>query len=409
MLLALTAVVGLVACGSVLAIAEAAVGRMTRMRAAALRHAGRGNAALLEEIESDPATYLNALALAELLAQNGAAIVVALVSAAYFESGWAVAVTVGMFTMVYFVVVEAMARTYGILRSDQAALWAAPIVWTLGRGLRLPVRFLVGIPKLLLPTGREPALSRDDLRVIAEVGHAEGVFAADEKDMIHSIYTFGQRVAREIMVPRPDIVAIDLDQCSLHDAHTLIVAHGFTRMPAYRDNLDHAVGIVHAKDVLQAVLTEGTAPRLDDILRRVHFVPDTKRCADILHEMQRERFHMALVTDEYGSVVGLIALENVVEELVGDIAEEHEAVTKDVERLGDGRWRVDASVALDDVTAYLGVELPSDQWNTVGGLMFGTLGRIPQVGEAATVAGHRFEAERVVGRRIMSVIVTRQA
>jgi CBS domain containing-hemolysin-like protein len=222
--------------------------------------------------------------------------------------------------------------------------------------------------------------------------------------MIHSVVHFGDLVVRQLMVPRPDIVAIDVES-SLAEAHAVIVRHGFTRLPAYRGHIDQTEGIVHARDVLGALLEGRPGIRLAELLRPAHFVPESKRAAELLREMQKERFHFAMVIDEYGAVSGVVTLENLLEELVGDIAEEHEPEERDVEPLGGGRYRVDASLGIHELSQLLGTELPVDRWNTVGGLMFGLLGAVPAQGQAVSLNGVRFTAEKVQGRRVTSILV----
>ena len=241
---------------------------------------------------------------------------------------------------------------------------------------------------------------------MAELGHAEGVIEQAEKEMIHSVFHFGDMLVREVMVPRPDIVAIEVGQ-SLREAHALAVQHGFTRLPAYQGDLDRTEGIVHGKDILAALLDGRHETRLAELLRPAHFVPESKRAAELLREMQSEKFHLTMVADEYGSVSGLVTLENLLEELVGDIAEEHEREVLDLEPLGDGRYRVDASVTVYELNQLLGTDLPHDRWNTVGGLMFGLLGTIPAQGQTIRSEGLQFTAEKVQGRRVTTVLVTR--
>lgn len=399
-------VVGLVVLGSALAVAETSISRMSRVRAAALVHDGRRNAKLLETIERDPAPFLNAVYLAVVIVQNGSAVLVAMLAEQWFED-LGITVACLVFTLAYFVVVEAMAKTFGIQHSDRAALVVAPAVWALGRALALPTRALIGLANVLLPgkgLAHGPFFAEEEIRSMADVGHEEGVIEESQKEMIHSVFHFGDRVVRELMVPRPDVVAIDLS-ASVHEAHALAVEKGFTRIPAYRGTLDQTEGIVHAKDLLAALLEERPPTHLTSLMRPVHFVPGSKRAADLLHEMQKERFHAAMVSDEYGTVVGMVTLENLIEELVGDIAEEHELETPDVAPLGDGAYRLDASVTVTELNELLGTAFPDDRWNTVGGLMFGMLGTIPREGQDVTIEGYRFTAERVHGRRVTTVRV----
>jgi CBS domain containing-hemolysin-like protein len=253
-----------------------------------------------------------------------------------------------------------------------------------------------------------PFVSRQDIRSMAEVGHEQGSIHETERKLIHSVFEFGDTVVRQIMVPRPDIVAVEVTS-SLSAALDTIVEHDFSRLPVYRGDLDHVEGILYAKDVLKTLHHGGTSVAVADLMRPPHFIPQSKKVADLLREMQREKSHMAIVVDEYGTTSGLVTLEDVLEELVGAIADEHDVdEPDDVEPLGDGRWRVDASLPISDLNELLGTDLPRDRWNTVGGLMFGVLGTVPTEGESVIQEGHRFTAEKVHGRRVDKVLVNRE-
>jgi len=400
-------VAALVVLGAVLAMAEASISRMTRVRAAALKEGGRRNAALLEAIELDPAPYLNSIYLAVTLAQNGSAILVARIASWYFDDLGITLLSVA-FTLGYFIVVEAMAKTFGILHSDRAALAIAPVVWVLGRILALPTRALIGIANILLPgkgLKQGPFVSQQDIRSMAQVGHEEGVIEETEKEMIHSIFAFGDTLVREVMVPRPDIVAVEAHQ-TVDDAMDVVLNNKFSRLPVYRGDLDHVVGVLHEKDILATLYAGQREKPVTELVRPAHFVPETSHAAALLRRMQREQFHMAMVVDEHGSTSGLVTLENLLEELVGNIADEHDVdEEKEIERLADGAYRVDASVSIRELNDLLGTDFPRERWNTVGGLMFGVLGTIPTQGESVSLEGWGFTAERVQGRRVTTVLV----
>jgi CBS domain containing-hemolysin-like protein len=400
-------VAALVVLGAVLAMAEASISRMTRVRAAALKEGGRRNAALLETIELEPAPYLNSIYLAVMLAQNGSAILVAQLASWYFDDLGILLLSVG-FTLAYFIVVEAMSKTFGILHSDRVALALAPVVWVLGRILAWPTRALIGIANVLLPgkgLKQGPFVSAQDIRSMAEVGHEEGVIEETEKEMIHSIFAFGDTLVREVMVPRPDIVAVEAHQ-TVDDAMDVVLNNKFSRQPVYRGDLDHVVGVLHEKDILATLYMGQREKPVTELVRPAHFVPETSRAAALLRRMQREQFHMAIVVDEHGSTSGLVTLENLLEELVGNIADEHDVDEEmDIERLADGTYRVDASVSIRELNDLLGTDFPRERWNTVGGLMFGVLGTIPTQGESVSLEGWCFTAERVQGRRVTTVLV----
>jgi CBS domain containing-hemolysin-like protein len=398
----------LVLFGSLLAVAETSISRMSRVRAIALREEGRRNAALLEQIEADPARYLNSIYLAVMLAQNGSAILVAVLAQRSFGNLGITLISVG-FTLLYFVVVEAMSKTFGILHSDRAALAVAPLVWFLGRVLAYPTRALIGLANILLPgkglkTG--PFVSEEDIRSMAEVASEEEAIEEREKEMIHSIFEFGDTVVRDVMVPRPDIVAIDASR-SFNDVLDRVILHGYSRIPLYRENLDDIVGVVYAKDVLRQIHAGRHDGRLEDIARKPFFVPESKKVAELLRDMQKEKFHMAIVVDEFGSVAGLVTLEDLLEEIVGEIFDEYDREEPNIEPAGENRFRVNARLPVDELNELLDLDLPNSEWDTVGGLMMGVLGRLPEQGEQVEYDGLRFSAERVHGRRIAKVMVER--
>jgi len=400
----------LVILGSVLAIAEASLTRMSRVRALALVEEGRRNASILERLEADPPRYLNAVYLTVMLCQNGSAIIVAILAERSYGGLGVTLVSVG-FTLLYFVLVEAMSKTFGVLHSDRAALAVAPLVWFLGRLLAAPTRGLIVIANWLLPgkgLKQGPFVSEADLRSMAEVGSEEGSIEEGEKELIHSIFEFGDTIVREVMVPRPDIKAIESDK-TLRDVQAMVLQFGFSRIPVFQEDLDDVLGVVYAKDVLKALHQGKHDMPLRDVVRETHFVPESKKVADLLREMQREHFHIALVTDEYGSVVGLVTLEDLLEELVGEIADEYDTEEPELEQVGEHEYRVDGKMSIDEVNEILDVELPDEEWDTVGGLMLGLMGSIPEEGDEVAFQNLAFRAERVDGRRISKIRITRKS
>jgi CBS domain containing-hemolysin-like protein len=401
-------VVILVVLGSLLAMAEASLTRMTRVRALALEEDDRRNAATLARIEGDPPQYLNAIYLAVMLAQNGSAILVAILAQRSLGSVWITIISI-LFTLAYFVVVEAMSKTFAILHSDRVALALSPLVYWLSRILRFPTRLLIGLANVLLP-GRGlrqgPFVSEEEIRQMAEAGSEEGAIEEGEKELIHSIFEFGDTVVREVMTPEPDVVAIDAHR-SLDEVLDLVLRHGYSRIPVYRGERGEIVGIVYAKDVLRDLHAGRSDRTVGDVARKAFFVPESKKVADLLRDMQRDKFHLALVVDEYGGLAGLVTLEDLLEEIVGEIVDEYDREEPNVEPAGDGRFRVNARLPVDELNELVQVELPNEEWDTVGGLMMGILGRLPTQGESVEFEGLRFTAERVQGRRIAKVLVER--
>jgi CBS domain containing-hemolysin-like protein len=208
------------------------------------------------------------------------------------------------------------------------------------------------------------------------------------------------------MVPRPDIVAVEDDK-ALRDVQALVLTHGYSRVPVFHEELDEILGICYAKDVLKALHQGKQDSPLAEVVREAHFVPETKKIADLLREMQKEKFHIAIVTDEYGSVSGLVTLEDLLEELVGEITDEYDQEEAEITEVEPGVHRVSGKVSIDDVNERLRVELPDEEWDTVAGFVLDLFGKIPEAGEERDFQGLRFRAEEVQGRRIAKVLVTR--
>ena len=406
----ISVVVLLVLLGSVLAMAEASVSRMSRVRAMALREDGRRNAALLERIEEQPARYLNSIYLAVMFCQNGSAIMVAIIAERYTNNLGVTLISVG-FTLIYFVAVEAMSKTFAILHSDRVALSLAPLVVFLARILSAPTRLLIGLANVLLPgkgLKQGPFVSEEEIRSMADVGHEEGAIEEEEKELIHSIFEFGDTVVREVMIPRPDMIAVEAGT-KLKEVLTLMLKHGFSRVPVFEKSMDNIVGLVYAKDVMRR-LHNGKRTRkeltVEEIARPAMFVPESKKIAELLREMQRNKTHMAIVVDEYGDIAGLVTMEDLLEEIVGEIADEYDRGESLVEPVDDNTLRVDGKLPIDELEELVGAELPDEEWDTVGGLLAGVLGRLPKRGDEVTVGGVTFRVEKVKGRRIAKVLVT---
>jgi magnesium and cobalt exporter, CNNM family len=395
----------LVALGSVLAMAETSVSRMTRVQAMTLQDAGRRNAESLARIEENPASHLNAIYLCVMFVQNGSAIFVAVLAEQTFGGLWVTALSFA-FTIAYFVVVEAMSKTFGILHSASVALALAPWVLVLGRALSVPTRLLIGLANVLLPgkgLKEGPFVTPEEIRSMAEVGREEGTVGAQEREIIHALFELGDTRVRGVMVPRPDIVVVPATS-TLREVLDLMLESGHWRIPLYLDDPANLEGVVYGEDVLQHLGTDMTRAA-ESVMRQPYVVPETKRAAELLTEMQARRVHIALAVDEYGSTTGLVTLEDVLEELVGEIADEHERQEPKVEDLGDGTYRVSGGLSIGDLSDLLGVDLPENGADTVGGLVVGLLGSLPGGGETVRCVGVRFTVEEIQRRRIVSLRV----
>jgi putative hemolysin len=406
----IAAVVILTILGSVLAVAEASITRMSELRAIALKEQGRRNAALLERIQQEPARYLNSVYLMVMFAQNGSAILVAIIADRTLGNLGVTLLSIG-FTLIYFVVVEAMSKTFGVLHSDRAALSVAPIVYVLARIFSLPVRGLIGLANILLPgkgLKAGPFVSEAEIRQMAEAGHEAGTIEAEEKELIHSIFEFGDTLVREVMTPRPDMVVVQGD-ATLEEATELAVKHGYSRIPVHENEPDNIIGVLYTKDLFRPIRGHDQRVRsLKDVVREAYFVPETMKVSDLLREMQKRHVHMAIVADEYGDVAGLVTLEDVLEEIVGEITDEYDVVESHIQPVGLNGWRVQAKTPVWEFNEVVKASLPEGEaFDTIGGLVASTLAKIPEPGDEVAYDGFNFRVERVNRRRIGTVLVRR--
>ena len=400
------AIVALFLISGVLAMSETAFTRMSRVRALALEEEGRSRATRLARLLERPERTLNSLLLVILVCQLVSAnLIGVLLEQNLGTIGFVVGIVVEI--AVFFVFFEVVPKTFAIQHTDRAALLVAPILSFLTNfaPLRLLSRALIGLANIVLP-GRGikegPFVTEEEIRQMADVAADEEAIERDERKLIHSIFEFGDMVVREAMTPRTDMVAIDAD-ASIEDGITAAIEAGYSRLPAYEESTDNIIGLVFLKDLVTLARASKRNEPVRTALREAVFVPEQKRVAELLREMQTKQFHMAIVIDEYGGTSGLVTLEDLLEEIVGDIADEYDIEEPTVEHLPDGTLRVPGGTSIDDVSDELGVELPDTEWDTVGGLVFNLLGHVPEEGECVRFQGLEFRTERVKGRRIVSV------
>jgi CBS domain containing-hemolysin-like protein len=313
--------------------------------------------------------------------------------------------------LVVFVVAEAAPKTWAIQHPERAALLAARPVAALVdlAPLRLVSRALIGLTNIILPgkgLKQGPFISEEELLAMADVAAEADVIDVEERRLISSIIEFGDTIVREVMVPRPDMVTVDRD-FRVGDVMEVVLLNGYSRIPVAGEDVDDIVGIVYAKDLMRAERDERDEEEVGALARPARFVPETKLVSELLKEMQAEQFHMAIVVDEYGGTAGLVTLEDLIEELVGEIVDEYDVEDAQVEPLPGGDYRVSGSLSIDDANELLDIKLPEGEWDTVGGLLFSTLGRMAAVGDSVDVPGFRVRVDRVQGRRIMRVRLSR--
>ena len=406
----LAVVVVLFLASIVLALAEMAFARMSRVRAMALAEDGTRAASRLVAMLEHPERTINSLLLLILIGQMTSAYLLGIVLD-HVTGGFGAVLGLVVQLVLFFVVAEVIPKTYAIQHNDRAALQCSGFLWTVTNfpPLRWTTRALIGLANVILP-GRGlkdgPFVTEEDLRQMADVAAEEAAIELEVRELIHSIFEFGDTVAREIMVPRPDIVTIPHD-ATISSALDIALEHGYSRIPVVNiDHDDDVLGLIIAKDLMRAERNGNGAAALTELLRSVRFVPENKPVNRLMREMQAEKFHLALVADEYGALAGLITLEDCLEELVGEIIDEHDLEDDEVEHLSDGSFLVDGGMAIGDINELLGTTIPDDDFDTLGGFLFGTLEHVPEPGEWVVREGWRFAAKELEGRRIRQVLVT---
>ncbi len=408
-------VVALVALAVSLTTIEAALSAFSRARALELAHEQRPGAIRLLRLLDDAAHHLNALLVLRLLTETSTVVLTtAMVLDVLGPGQWSsVLAAIGLMFLVLFVVVGVGPRTIGRQHSESISLASSGVVLAMGRVLGPLPKLLIMIGNAITPGkgfSEGPFSSEAELREMVDLAEASRVIESGESKMIHSVFELGDTYVREVMVPRTDVVYIERTK-TLRQAMSLFLRSGFSRVPVVGEDLDDIVGFAYLKDISKRVFDRQaaqTTEHVDSMMRPVFHVPDSKPVDDLLREMQAQRRHIAVVVDEYGGTAGLVTIEDILEEIVGEITDEFDAAEESVEELADGSRRVPARFPVDDLDEIVGVSIDDDEVDSVGGLMAKYLGKVPIPGSTVEVSGLRFTAEEAKGRRnrIGTVLIT---
>jgi CBS domain containing-hemolysin-like protein len=408
----------LVVLAGVFSAADAALTTYSRARAEELVGERRAGAKRLVALLDDRARYLNTAILLRLLCETGAAVLLTLVVLRWYDgSRWPTILTaIGVMLVVSFVVIGVAPRTVGRQHADRVAPVAATI-------LTFATRVLGPIPQLLILVGNAitpgrgfrsgPFSTETELRELVDYAEASAVIESGEREMIHSVFEFGDTIAREVMVPRGDVIYIERSK-NLRQTLSLFLRSGFSRVPVIGENLDDIVGFAYLKDVVRRDFEDPDVEftqRVDEVMRPALYVPESKPVDALLSEMQASRQHIAVVVDEYGGTAGLVTIEDLLEEIVGEITDEYDAEQVETESLPDGSVRVSSRFPIDDLDDLFGFDVEEEDVDSVLGLMAKHLGRVPIPGSHVEAHGLRFVAEAAAGRRnkIESLLVSRLA
>jgi len=387
------------------AAAEAALYSFSKVRADRLVAEGRPGAAKLRRIVADPPRYLNTALFLRTVFEICAIVLVAVVVFGLFATTWEpIAIAAGIMIVVSYVFWGVAPRTLGRQHSDRVACAVA--------GSLVAVTTVLGpFPRLLIMIGNAltpgegfvdgPFSTEAELREMVDLAEASELIESGERAMIHSVFDLSDTIVKEVMVPRTDMVFIE-EHKTLRQAVSLSLRSGFSRIPVIRDGLDDVVGVLYLKDVIKRVFdipTAETSERVGSMMRPPVLCPDSKPVDELLREMQLKRVHLIVVVDEFGGTAGMATIEDILEEIVGEITDEYDEENTDITALGEGRYRVSSRLPVDELGELFGLKLDDEDVDTVGGLMAKVLNKVPIAGSVVKYAGLELVAERSSGRR----------
>ena len=395
-----------------LSLAEMSLSRITKQKAQALFDQDGKHAKVILKLAEDPTKWVNPLLLTVNIFQTVQATLTGIVAGRLFGApGVAIGVTLNV--VVFFVLAEAVPKTYGLIHPVRGATLTAVTVNALTSfyPLRMISQGLIKLTNAIVRgkgLAAGPFISEQEFLGIVEAAAQDAVIEHEERELIESVIEFGDTVVREIMVPRPDVVTIN-DDLTITQAIDIIVDSQLSRLPVLRaddDDQDDLVGVVYAKDLIAAERAGRGAESIKGAIHSVEVVPEMKPVADLMRQMQQDKFHLAMVADEYGLLAGLVTLEDCLEELVGEIGDEHDEDDTSVQRQPNGDLLVAGVTTIDKLNEILETEISAEDYDTIGGLVFGELGHVPEVGESVTNDQLVFRVEELDGRRIQVIRIS---
>jgi len=414
---AIAAIILLLSFAGFLAATESALTSISRVLIEELESKRGGE--LLRKFSLQPAKYLNVILLVRKTCELTATVLLASILLRNYSSAQAMSLTVLIMVIVSYVVVGVGPRTIG---KQHPHTWARA-----GIGVAFFLAFILGpVTKLLIAIGNAitpgvgfrtgPFTNEAELRDLVDQAHERGLVESDEHEMIHSVFELGDTLVRELMVPRTEMVWIEKDK-TLRQALSLALRSGFSRVPVVGESIDQIIGIAYVKDLAKRTLDHHeaeTTERVEQHMRPATFVPESKIAADLLKEMQRDQIHLAIVVDEYGGTAGIITIEDILEEIVGEIADEFDDGVEAFTWISEGKARAKATLHIEDLADELGIEISEEDFedvDTIGGLMAQKLGRVPIAGSTITVGPFLITSERPIGRRrrISSVLIEKES
>lgn len=392
---------------------ETALTHISGIRLRQLIERGVPRAQAINDMLADPQRFSNVI-----LFVNVISLIVlgslALFAAGRFAEWWWRVIAVLVATLMVLIFGVAVPKALAVRNPERTALALYGPINIMRRvvGPLVAVAGFVAGPFVRLLGGRSSPAGRfvteEELRMLVNVGEEEGVIQQEEEELIHSIFEFGDTVVREVMAPRPYIVAVE-DDCRVSDAADIALQSGHTRIPVYHETIDRVLGVATVQDMLRALRTDQFDQSVTTVMRPVHYVPETKKVDELLRELQKTRMHLAIVIDEYGGTAGLVTIEDLLEEIVGEIRDEYDVEPQMINVMSDTEVHVDARVPLDDINEVLGVRWEAEDSDTVGGFVYEQMGRVPDPGDTLQRGNHTITVLNTEGARIKQLSIVRQA
>lgn len=394
------------------AAAETALTSVSRIKAKQLEEENVSGAKALSSLLEHPSRFLSLILFGNNLANIAASSLATAIAISYFHS-LGVGIATGVMLFLILIFGEITPKSFAVQNAEKIALLIARPIAFLVFAFSPLVKFFIVIANVFTRllggrTMREgPFVTEEEIKTMVSVGEEEGVIEEEEKEMIHSIFEFGDTIVREVMVPRMDMTCVDTS-ASVNDVLQQIIKEGHSRIPVFEENKDNIVGVVYAKDLLIRLGSNRKDVSFKSLLRPAYFIPETKKVTELLREFQKRHQHIAIVVDEYGGTAGLVTFEDLLEEIVGEIFDEYDVQKVLIEDLGEGNFRLDGRADLGEVNQRLEIDLPEAEAETIGGFVYSLFGKIPSVGEKVKLANVTFTVEKVEKHRISKILVTKE-
>ncbi len=303
---------------------------------------------------------------------------------------------------------EITPKSFAAQNPEKVSYWSAPYLLFLGVIFKPLVKVLVKITNIIIrliggdPNKQQPFITEDEIIRVVNVGEEEGVIEEVEKEMIHSIFEFDDTVVREVMIPRIDMVSIEKNT-PIEEVVDIIIEKGYSRIPVYSETIDNIVGVLYAKDLLKFLKKDFHDIKIEELMRTAYYIPDSKKVNQLLSELRVKKVHMAIVLDEYGGTAGIVTIEDLLEEIVGDIQDEYDVEELDYHFISDSELIVDARMPVDELNDLLNGSFPEEDYDTIGGLVLGILGHVPFSGETLEYDGIKIAINEMAGNRILKL------